>query len=115
MGKFGKSFWGIQTDIICSNGGTNLLGGVSRQWHAVLFTMLRPPTLQVELYWPAKAGLESWARKHHAGANGVLNTILRRSPLVVLAGDVGSGKSELAETIGARSRGKRRSTSRCFR
>jgi AAA+ superfamily predicted ATPase len=33
-------------------------------------------------------------------ANGLLNTVLKRPPLVVLAGDVGSGKSELAETIG---------------
>ena len=46
------------------------------------------------------AGLEAWARKHHAGAEGLLNTVLRRPPLVVLAGDVGSGKTELAETIG---------------
>lgn len=46
------------------------------------------------------AGLEAWGRKHHPGANGVLQTVLRRPPLVVLAGDVGSGKSELAETIG---------------
>jgi hypothetical protein len=45
-------------------------------------------------------GLEVWARKHHADANGLLNTVLRRPPLVVLAGDVGSGKTELAETIG---------------
>src|SRR4051794_4813212 len=44
--------------------------------------------------------LEAWARKHHCGANGLLNTVLRRPPLVVLAGDVGSGKTELAETIG---------------
>ncbi len=46
------------------------------------------------------AGLESWARKHHPKMNGLLKTILRRPPLVVLAGDVGSGKTELAETIG---------------
>jgi ATPase family associated with various cellular activities (AAA) len=45
------------------------------------------------------ASLESWARKHHPGANGVLNVMLRRPPLVVLAGDVGAGKSELVETI----------------
>ena len=30
----------------------------------------------------------------------MLDTVLRRPPLVVLAGDIGSGKSELAETIG---------------
>lgn len=45
-------------------------------------------------------GLEVWAKKHHHGATDLLNTVLRRPPLVVLAGDVGSGKSELAETIG---------------
>jgi AAA+ superfamily predicted ATPase len=45
-------------------------------------------------------GLEAWARKYHARANGLLKTVLRRPPLVVLAGDVGSGKTELAETIG---------------
>jgi hypothetical protein len=45
-------------------------------------------------------GLETWARKHHPKMNGLLKTILRRPPLVVLAGDVGSGKTELAETIG---------------
>ena len=46
------------------------------------------------------AGLAEWARKYHPGTDGLLNTVLRRPPLVVLAGDVGSGKSELAETIG---------------
>lgn len=46
------------------------------------------------------AGLEAWAKKHHPGANGIVTSVLRRPPLVVLAGDVGSGKSELAETIG---------------
>jgi len=46
------------------------------------------------------AGLDAWARKHHRNANGLLAHVLRRPPLVVLAGDVGSGKTELAETIG---------------
>ncbi|MEQ9498787.1 MAG: AAA family ATPase [Deltaproteobacteria bacterium] len=46
-------------------------------------------------------GLRNWAKRHHTGEAGVLlDTILRRPPLVVLAGDVGSGKTELAETIG---------------
>ena len=44
--------------------------------------------------------LEAWAKKHHPWANGLLNSVLRRPPLVVLAGEVGSGKTELAETIG---------------
>ncbi len=45
-------------------------------------------------------GLEDWAKRHHPGAQLLLDTVLRRPPLVVLAGDVGSGKTELAETIG---------------
>lgn len=46
------------------------------------------------------AGLESWAKKHHPEAAALLETVLRRPPLVIFAGDVGSGKTELAETIG---------------
>jgi AAA+ superfamily predicted ATPase len=46
------------------------------------------------------AGLEAWAKKHHPDANELLDIVLRRPPLVVLAGDVGSGKSELAESVG---------------
>lgn len=45
-------------------------------------------------------GLADWAKKHHPGAQALLDTVLLRPPLVVLAGDVGSGKTELAETIG---------------
>lgn len=45
-------------------------------------------------------GLANWAQKHHPGADTLLDTVLRRPPLVVMAGDVGSGKTELAETIG---------------
>ena len=46
------------------------------------------------------ASLEEWASRHHPGAGDLLDIVLRRPPLMVLAGDVGSGKSELAETIG---------------
>ena len=46
------------------------------------------------------AGLEAWAQKHHPNAKGLLKHVLRRPPLIVLAGEVGSGKTELAETIG---------------
>ncbi len=46
-------------------------------------------------------GLERWATSFHAAeARPLLDVVLRRPPLVVLAGDVGSGKTELAETIG---------------
>jgi AAA+ superfamily predicted ATPase len=46
------------------------------------------------------AGLEAWARKYHPDAVPILKSVLRRPPLVVMAGDVGAGKSALAETIG---------------
>jgi len=46
------------------------------------------------------AGLEGWMREQHPDGLPLVKTILRRPPLVVLAGDVGAGKSELAETIG---------------
>jgi AAA+ superfamily predicted ATPase len=46
-------------------------------------------------------GLERWATKFHGGdVKPLLDAVLRRPPLIVLAGDVGSGKTELAETIG---------------
>lgn len=45
-------------------------------------------------------GLEKWAKKYHKGALGRLTEILQRPPLVVLGGDVGTGKTELASTIG---------------
>lgn len=45
-------------------------------------------------------GLKEWASKHHPDAVGLLDVLMRRPPLVILAGDVGSGKTELAESIG---------------
>ena len=47
------------------------------------------------------SGLTEWMNKYHPKANkSFLKTIFRSSPLIVLEGDVGCGKSELAETIG---------------
>jgi AAA+ superfamily predicted ATPase len=46
------------------------------------------------------SGLRKWQDKHHADAGGLLDAVICRPPLVVLSGDVGSGKTELAETIG---------------
>lgn len=45
-------------------------------------------------------GFQEWAGHHHPGAEHLLDAVLSRPPLIVLAGDVGSGKTELAETIG---------------
>jgi AAA+ superfamily predicted ATPase len=46
------------------------------------------------------AGPRAWAKRHHPDADTLLDYVERRPPLVILAGDVGSGKTELAETIG---------------
>jgi AAA+ superfamily predicted ATPase len=46
------------------------------------------------------AGLKSWMEKNHPQSSNLLTSVLRRPPLIILAGDVGSGKTELAETIG---------------
>lgn len=48
------------------------------------------------------AGPRDWADKHHKGAAIALDYLERRPPLVILAGDVGTGKTELAETVGDR-------------
>ena len=45
-------------------------------------------------------GLETWKQKYHPAADEFIHRVLYRPPLVVLAGDVGTGKSEIAETIG---------------
>lgn len=46
------------------------------------------------------AGPRAWAKRFHPDAQVLLDYVERRPPLVILAGDVGSGKTELAETIG---------------
>ena len=39
-------------------------------------------------------------KKHHPKSGDLLKDVIMRAPLIVLEGDVGSGKSALAETIG---------------
>lgn len=45
-------------------------------------------------------GLKRWGDEHHPGAEKLIDSVLHRPRLIILAGDVGSGKTELAETIG---------------
>lgn len=45
-------------------------------------------------------GIKKWADKHHPDSKRIISLVTRRPPLVILAGDVGAGKSELAMTIG---------------
>lgn len=47
-----------------------------------------------------RSGLTAWSERHHPGTSHILDAVLRRPPLVILAGDVGSGKTALAESIG---------------
>ncbi|CAK2105613.1 CD-NTase-associated protein 6 [Vibrio crassostreae] len=44
--------------------------------------------------------MEKWVNQFHGDHYEVLEPILNRPPLIVLAGDVGSGKTALAESIG---------------
>ena len=46
--------------------------------------------------------LKEWIDIHHDGAALMLGALLGRPPLAILAGDVGSGKTVLAESIGDR-------------
>jgi len=44
--------------------------------------------------------LDAWNRKHHAGTLRACQIMGSRAPLVLLEGDVGCGKTVLAETVG---------------
>lgn len=46
------------------------------------------------------AGVGEWADKFHHGAKDAVIAALRMPPLVVLAGDIGTGKTALAESVG---------------
>jgi AAA+ superfamily predicted ATPase len=46
------------------------------------------------------AGPKAWAERHHPDASALLDYVEHRPPLVILSGDVGTGKTELAETVG---------------
>ncbi len=45
------------------------------------------------------ARVAAWSRKHHAAELRAAGEVAARTPLIVLAGDVGTGKTELAETF----------------
>jgi AAA+ superfamily predicted ATPase len=44
--------------------------------------------------------IERWSNQHHDGYPFGAKEVARRTPLIVLAGDVGTGKTELAESFG---------------
>lgn len=45
-------------------------------------------------------GLVEWSKRHHGAVIPAVTDLQNRAALIVLAGDVGTGKSELAETVG---------------
>ena len=44
--------------------------------------------------------LTDWATRHHGAQLRVVNSFLERPPLIIFGGDVGTGKTTLAETFG---------------
>lgn len=46
------------------------------------------------------SGIRAWAKKFHSDGIALLHFVDRKPPLVILAGDVGTGKTELATTVG---------------
>src|SRR5690606_18923194 len=44
--------------------------------------------------------IQKWQKKHHPKGLNILDTVGRTTPLVLLSGDVGCGKTELASCIG---------------
>ena len=44
--------------------------------------------------------LNEWAQQHHNGPISAVEAVSGRSPLIILAGDIGTGKTEIAETVG---------------
>jgi AAA+ superfamily predicted ATPase len=48
------------------------------------------------------SALQAWSTKHHHVVIRAADEVTRRTPLLVLAGDVGTGKTEIAETFADR-------------
>ncbi len=46
--------------------------------------------------------IDDWSKKHHGGLIPAVQLLLRRPPLFIFAGDVGTGKTELATTFADR-------------
>lgn len=51
------------------------------------------------LLFPSR--FQEWKKKHHPDASVIFDYVKNRHALVIIAGDVGTGKTELSETIGS--------------
>ena len=45
--------------------------------------------------------LRDWGERLYPQSKSIINTVLSRPPLIIISGDVGTGKTELATTIGS--------------
>ena len=45
--------------------------------------------------------LRSWAKQTYPNSESIIDTVLSRPPLIIISGDVGTGKTEFATTIGS--------------
>ena len=52
------------------------------------------------LLFPAR--IMKWRKLHHPKASTIFNYAKNKHPLIIIGGDVGTGKTELSETIGSR-------------
>lgn len=52
------------------------------------------------LLFPAR--FDEWRKSYHPSASVIFNYMKNRHPLILIGGDVGTGKTELSETIGSR-------------
>ena len=45
--------------------------------------------------------LRDWGKREYPESSSIIDTVLARPPLIIISGDVGTGKTELATTVGA--------------
>jgi len=59
--------------------------------------------------------IDEWSKKHHGKTLPIVNQFHQRSPLIIFSGDVGTGKTSLAESFGDPIARKHKITVKVFR
>lgn len=75
--------------------------GAQRRYHSLVGLDSTKARLNAEaelLLYPDR--LEQWSTRHHKKRLQAVDTFLERPPLIIFGGDVGTGKTTLAETFG---------------